>query len=493
MKHAAMSFRVARLLFAVVVPALVVAPRRAQADGAFPDSLGPLLPSDRPNDIIVATNFGVVVSQDAGQTWTYSCEVMSNGSGAALYQMGPAPRDRLFAATDIALIYSDDRACVWNKSQGMLAAKGPPDYFADPVNQDRVWAVRPPDTTAGSVFTIVESVDGGVTFGAVRFTAAAGDIINGVELARSTPSTAYVTLRSGPTFLPKLAVTTNGGAMWTTHDLSPMFGTATVRLITIDPADANKVMLRVSSTVRTDAGTSLTTDAVALTVNGGTSFVTPSPLSVPGGVLTSFVRLPSGTILIGGVSGVADAIFRSTNGGTSFTELPAPTVRGLAQRNGRVYVTTDKVNSADGFSLGVSTDEGTTFTAVMSYDQIQAISSCAKAACQDDCMLKASLGFWGDSVCSASPMPLPVGDGGVTDGGAAPHDAATGSDAHAGTGGAAGGTGGVAGGGNGGTGGTTKSGGGCAVGAGGANSPEGAVALLGVVIALAALVTRRRG
>jgi len=56
MKHAQLSPRVARLLFAMVGLALAALPRRARADGAFPDSLGPLLPADRPNEIILATN-----------------------------------------------------------------------------------------------------------------------------------------------------------------------------------------------------------------------------------------------------------------------------------------------------------------------------------------------------------------------------------------------------------------------------------------------------
>src|SRR6187431_1924660 len=40
----------------------------ARADGAFPDSLQILLPADRPNVIGLATNFGVILSEDAGRT-----------------------------------------------------------------------------------------------------------------------------------------------------------------------------------------------------------------------------------------------------------------------------------------------------------------------------------------------------------------------------------------------------------------------------------------
>ena len=192
-----------------------------RANGAFPDAQGVLLPADRPNEMMLATTFGVVVSLDGGQTWTYSCEQPGNGALAAFYQVGPPPRDRLFAKTDIALVYSDDHGCTWGKAQGMLAGRAPVDYFPDTANADRVWAVRGTDTTmAGSSDIVVESTDGGASFTTLRFTAAVGDGITGVELARSDSNTAYVTMRSGSNFTPKLAVTKNNGASWDTRDRS---------------------------------------------------------------------------------------------------------------------------------------------------------------------------------------------------------------------------------------------------------------------------------
>ena len=114
---------------------------------------------------------------------------MDNGATAAFYQMSAAPRDRLFAITDLGLIYSDDAACGWSKAQGMLAGKSPQDYFPDAANPNRVWAVRPPDAAGGS-YTVVESLDGGTTFTTVRFTAVPGDAITGLEIALATSTSA---------------------------------------------------------------------------------------------------------------------------------------------------------------------------------------------------------------------------------------------------------------------------------------------------------------
>ena len=385
----------------------------ARADGAFPDSQGLMLPADKPNQIMLATTFGVVMTVDRGQTWTYSCETMANGNLAAFYNIGPTPRDRMFALTDTALIYTDDLACTWGKAGGVLAPGKPPvDYFPDPSNANRVWAALAPATGAGT-YSIVESLDAGSTFSTVRFTAAAGDTITGVEISKSDANTAYVTLRAAANYAPKLAMTKDGGATWTTHDLSTVaaIGNASIRLVAIDPTNPNKIFLRVS--VQSGAAQG---DGIALSLDGGATFVSPPPIAVPGGVLNAFTRLSSGTLLAAGIDVVRNVVFRSTDGGMTFTELDAPLVRGLGQRNGIAYAaSSDDVNVANSFALAQSTDDGLTFQPILHFADMQAISSCVKTTCAADCTLKVNLGVWDQNVCSATAMPKPV-DGGATTG-----------------------------------------------------------------------------
>ena len=273
----------------------------ARADGAFPDSQGLMLPADKPNQIMLATTFGVVMTIDGGQTWTYSCEMMTNGMLAAFYNIGPAPRDRVFALTDVALIYTDDLACTWSKSGGMLAGEAAGRLLPrSPPTSNRVWAALAPAAGTGP-YTIIESLDGGATFNTVRFTAAVGDAITGVEISKSDANTAYVTLRAATNFAPKLAMTKDGGTTWTTHDLSTMaaIGNANIRLVAIDPANPNKIFLRVQIPSGATKG-----DGIALSLDGGATFVSPPPIAVPGGVLNAFTRLSSGTLLAAGVDGV---------------------------------------------------------------------------------------------------------------------------------------------------------------------------------------------
>src|SRR5215470_5445975 len=84
-----------------------------QANGAFPDSMGILLPVDQPNRIIATTNFGLLVSEDAGATWGWVCE-QAIGRNSFLYQQGAPPNDIIVAASVDHVSYSDDFGCTWN-------------------------------------------------------------------------------------------------------------------------------------------------------------------------------------------------------------------------------------------------------------------------------------------------------------------------------------------------------------------------------------------
>ena len=93
----------------------------ARANGAFPGGQTILAPRDLGDEILIATNFGVVESRSAGRTWTWTCEQPANSYGR-LYQMGPAPAHRLFAIAGSKLIFSDDRACSWQSAVGRWRA-----------------------------------------------------------------------------------------------------------------------------------------------------------------------------------------------------------------------------------------------------------------------------------------------------------------------------------------------------------------------------------
>ena len=306
------------------------------------------MPADRPDEILLATNFGVLTSEDAGATWIWSCEQPVNSYGR-LYQMGPAPAHRLYAVANGKLVFSDDDACGWQVAGGALGAELCQDAFVDPTDGTRVLAAGLASGTAGVVYTVFESTDGGATFGRTLYTGAPGDLVTGVEIAASDPMTIDLALSRGAAAAPTLARSSDGGATWQLADLTAALGAGQVRIVAIDPVDDDRVWLRWLG-----AGG----DALALATHGGATVAVP--LSFDNGALVAFARTATGTLLVAGTLAGAPALFRSTDGGATFAALPAPPhILALAERAGTVYAAVD--TAYEPFAEATSTDEGTTW------------------------------------------------------------------------------------------------------------------------------------
>jgi hypothetical protein len=401
------ALRAAGLLVPLLAASLLLPTRAARANGAFPDSLQILLPADRPQQIILATNFGLIFSDDDGATWTWTCEQMQTMNGFG-YAVGPSPGDRLYSlSTLLGLAISDDGSCSWRLSGGAFAQALAKDYFPDPVDATRVLAIG---ATAGAqpTYALYASHDGGETFDAPFYTAPAGAALLGVESARSDPMTIYAsmytTTTTVPSIHPQLLRSTDGGQTFTTLDVEAALGPNKLRIVAVDPADPSTITLRV-------IGTDSNAENVAISHDGGQTFA--EPVTVDNGSITAYAHLASGTILVGAVANADGVGFRSTDGGTTFQPWPGvPHLRALAERGGKLYAAPN--NYSDGWAIGVSTDEGLTFTPLTTYDKVSGIRDCAKAACEDSCDFQAGSGIWPAAVChptTAGPPPTPPKSG----------------------------------------------------------------------------------
>jgi hypothetical protein len=394
----------------------VLAPAgRAAANGAFPDSDTVLLPADRPQQIVLSTNFGLILSDDGGASWQWTCE-RSETSMAASYALGAPPDDRLYSLSpDVGLAVSADGSCSWHRAGGALAGATATDVFPDPTDAAHLLAIVGPagDGGAGAA-AVYESTDGGDSFaGTPIYVAPTGDTLTGVEIARSDPRVIYLAMASpGPH--PVLARSDDAGAHWATFDVQPSVGARTVRIIAVDPADAQVITLRAIG-----AGGEL----LAVSRDGGLTFATP--IALAGGALSAFARLASGTVLVAGLvaadagttSGVA---WRSSDGGVTFedwTLTPMPRLRALAERAGTLYLAGS--NYQDGWALATSVDEGRTLQPIARYEQVSAVKACVLAACQDSCDEQAGRRIWAPEVCN------PLADGG-SDAGPPPPKASSG-------------------------------------------------------------------
>ncbi len=403
--------------------------RPARADGAFPEAQAILLPRDRPNEIIVATTFGLVSTDNDGSVWHLSCEAVNTPMiGGGRYAMGPPPEDRIYAKTDVGVALSTNDACGWSIAGGALSAAPtsmqpmPFDISPDPSDPTRVFVLA--NDAVSAVTYAYRSLDAGATYFGPIFTSADDTPITGIEASASVPGVVYSTLYQRSVVLgatgvgtmleihPRFGTSLDGGDTWTIADVEPSLGNVTLALAAVDPEDSRKIYLRVTSA----AGAAEQYQGIAITVDAGMTWTIP--LKVPKGSLVGFARLSAQTLLAVGRTAPpaadqspAPVLFRSDDGGQTFVTEPAPFhPLGLAQRDGTAFVVTE--DPADGFALTSSSDGGHTWTRRLRFRDIRDVKDCVRSSCSDACDMLAGSALFPAEVCTANQVTMPPKTGG---------------------------------------------------------------------------------
>ena len=357
----------ARRILPFVVLACLAGP--ALGDGAFPDVLSVYLPASSPNRIMLGTNFGLVISDDGGQSWRFICELFITTSGADLVNYYKVGSDgSIIAVTYVNLWRSSDGGCSWTRGSGSVASLDVADAFIDPNDPTFVLAIATDASGSG----IYPSHDGGLTFGTAVYHTP--DLLTGVEIAQSDPKIIYATQvhpATGPTGGAYLLKSVDRGATWSSQ-LLQISSATTPRIAGVDPADATTVYLRLLALTAS-------TDALAVTTDDGKTLRTMVTLT-GSTYFTSFLRAGDRTLYAGTSS--AD-LYVEPPGVAAFSKRVGPRARCLGQRPGtsRIFACGDSF--LDGYSLGYSDDGANTFTPLMKFTDIVGPLTCpaVKNAC----------------------------------------------------------------------------------------------------------------
>jgi len=369
----------------------------ARADGAFPTAQAILLDGAHPAEMVLATNFGLVASQDAGRSWSWGCETPLTTNAFLYYQLAPAS-SRIWALSTAGLVYSDDRGCSWLVAGGALSGATVTDYFVS--RDDPSWVLAIARAAGSNVPALFASHDGATTFAPTPlFTVDAAGTLDGVEVSRGGRSL-YVIGRTGAAHHTTLAVTHDRGATWASEDLEARLGALVggdfaATLAAVDRDDDARVFLRVRANVN---GTM--TDGIATTPDRGATLTLP--VSVPGASFAAFLQRTDGTLLLTGRDDAGlSAAYRSADRGVSFARWDVGKLRimGLAERGSTLFAATD--NFVDGMALGSSEDGGATWAVQMAFDRISEVQSCLRVVCATDCEKKAEIGLFSDATCAA--------------------------------------------------------------------------------------------
>ena len=138
----------------------------------------------------------------------------------------------------------------------------------------------------------------------------------------------------------------------------------------VDPHDEDVVYVRGNLDTSVDAGGPEATTVLLRSRNGG---MTWQEIARTAGPMLGFAISDDGRTLWYGGPDDRDGLFRSINSGDTFQRIGQQEVLCLRQHAGTLYMCANYVLS---FALGRSTDNGTTFSTLLSFENVQGPFTC---------------------------------------------------------------------------------------------------------------------
>ncbi len=371
-----------RVMAAVIFGALGALPTRpAAANGRIPAANRIVLSPTNPNLVIARATYGILPSYDAGRTWTFLCE-----DALGLPQMatedpalGLTAQNALVAGLQLpaGLEVSRDNGCNWTCSGGPLLGESIVDIAVRPDAPHTVVALTntplSADAGGGTYSQVFQSMDDGASWAPLGVALDPTVIVTTLDVAPSDPHRLYVsaTRGFGPTRSASLFASMDDGATWTEWPAPLDTGTETsIYIGGVDPSDADRVYLRTDGTSRL---------FVTAPSDGGLSFQTILTLT---GDMLGFALSPDGSKIYAGSE--IDGLFVGDRATTTFLHQSSIVlgteagphdihVQCLTARAGELWACADEPS---GFIVGVSTDDGATFSPRLHLDSVEAPIAC---------------------------------------------------------------------------------------------------------------------
>jgi photosystem II stability/assembly factor-like uncharacterized protein len=346
----------------------------AAANGRFPASNQLVFSPSDPKLMVLRTSYGVLPSHDNGASWGYICED-ALGLGATAVEdpsIGLTANNSLIAGVSVGLNVSTDVGCNWNCQQGPLQGARIVDIAVRPDNPASAVAitgsyVMGDGALAVTYSQVFETTDNGGTWTAIGTPIDPDVAVFTIDVAKGDPNRLYVSGARGlGTFrTASLLVSTDKGMTWSEKHLPAAQYDATtedaIYIGAIDPSNIDRVYIRSSGLV-TGGRSRLTV------VNGASTasptFTTARIFEVEGGFAGEMTGELLGLALSADGSKVyvgtkEDGLWMASASDLKFTKKSSKVIQCLATRGNELWACSAEVSC---FILGVSTDDGATFT-----------------------------------------------------------------------------------------------------------------------------------
>jgi hypothetical protein len=346
----------------------------ALADGGIPRAWGILFEPGNPSHVMIRSLFWGLFDQRAGQSsWSLFC---SQAFGGKALQKGDFPTvltqgGRILVGGGFAGLTASDDGCAWRN--------------IDAFGGDSVLGLAPVDSAGKKyvLLTVKGNGDGGVTARAYgsedrgdTWAELAGALpkdysFASIAVAPSDPKRMYVAGVKVNVGTRALAATADGGKTWKSYSIPAPDGFDPTVVAAILPSDPDTVFVRIGGP--DDVGAPPAPDALWATTDGGQNWVRSYAAS--GDIAGVAFSSDSKKVLVAGpMEGIKSAALADATAGTdgAFKTLFTGQVWGLAaSEDGKLYAGNDDFNPSQHFMLGVSTDQGVTFNAVMDHCNVQ--------------------------------------------------------------------------------------------------------------------------
>jgi hypothetical protein len=382
---------------ALLAAAVLLDAGRVAAKGPFPRVNQIVLSPSDANLVIARATYGILLSHDRGTTWSLLCldSLGLSSQSISVPVLGLTAGGAFLVGLDstiAGLSTSGDTGCNWSCVGGALAGQGIADVVVRPDAPHTVLALTstniPPDAGGGTRSQVFESMDDGATWVPLGVPLDSTVRVGTMGVAKTDPERLYVSgVRGyGANRTVSLLVSTDRGATWVEHAL-PQFDPGSEDggdVAGVDPTNADRVYLRSAPSITGGRR------RLFVTADGGQSFTTLLSIQAPAaccdviaGERLSLALSPDGAkIFVGNPQGGLSIGDRAS---MTFAQVSPVDIHCLATRAAatgatELWACSDEYSTApvgSEFDVGVSTDEGATFTPKMA----TLTSLCGPIAC----------------------------------------------------------------------------------------------------------------
>jgi photosystem II stability/assembly factor-like uncharacterized protein len=366
------------------------------ANGRYPLANQLVVDPKNPLHLVARATFGILDSDDGGQTWTWICEDAVGYFGVEDPAIAVMADGSIVVASSKGLSRSADGGCSWQMRTPPGGNRAGVDLAVNPMNPHEALALESSSASGAYSVFLVKTSDDGATWNEVA-QLPAGSLAETVEIAPSNPDRVYVSGRVTPSQASTLLRSDDGGLTWTSAPIDVPTGASTF-IGAVDPSHPDTVYVRVRVTANTLGRVHVTTD-------GGATW---TKIWQGQGDVAGFALSPDGaTLVVGGpdshinVASTNDFVFESPN-------PLGPSC--LTWSGGKLFACAKE--AIDFFSIGYSPDKGISFVPVLHFPDVRpracgAMTSAAVCASSWDA-IASTIGVDAGTPDASPPAPPPL-------------------------------------------------------------------------------------